>query len=313
MSHSHHGHSHGTTVNTGNRRRVFLSFILIFAFMIVEVVGGILSGSLALLADAGHMLTDAAALALAYAGFRFGARAPDARRTFGYARFEVVAGFVNAITLFVVAGWIVFEAARRFQHPQEVLSGPMLIVASAGLIVNLAVFRILTRGDSSHVNIRGAALHVLGDLLGSVGAILAGLVIALTGWTPIDPILSVVVSLLILRSAWKLLGQSLHILLEGTPAGISPDEVGDCLVEKVPGLAAVRHVHIWSLTSGRVLATMHVQPEGEADARMVVHAAEQILRTRFGIEHATIAIDWPGASPICSLGPATAEGERPIR
>ncbi|MDX1399379.1 MAG: cation diffusion facilitator family transporter, partial [Oceanospirillum sp.] len=213
--HSHHGHSHAPEVSGANERKVLLSFFLIFSFMIVEVIGGLISGSLALLADAGHMLTDAAALALAYAAFRFGRKAADTKRTFGYLRFEVIAGFINAITLFVIVGWILFEAWERFSEPQPVLAGPMMAVAIAGLVVNILVFWILTRGDSEHVNIKGAALHVMGDLLGSIGAVAAAVIIHFTGWTPIDPILSVVVSLLILRSAWVLLAKSLHILLEG--------------------------------------------------------------------------------------------------
>ena len=253
-SHSHdhghdhgHGHSHAPAVTGDNERKVLLAFGLTLTFMVVEVVGGLLSGSLALLADAGHMLTDAMALALAYAAFRFGRRVADRRRSFGYLRFEVIAGLVNALTLFLIVGWIVFEAWRRFQQPHEVLAGPMLAVAVGGLLVNLGVLWILTRGDTDHVNIRGAALHVLGDLLGSVGAIAAALVIAWTGWTPIDPILSVVVSVLILRSAWRLLGASTHILLEGAPADATPDIVAAHLQASVPDLAAVSHVHVWSI------------------------------------------------------------------
>ncbi|WP_116366423.1 cation diffusion facilitator family transporter [Parahaliea mediterranea] len=306
-SHSHsHDHSHAPTVTRDNERKVLLSFGLIFAFMLVEVVGGLLSGSLALLADAGHMLTDAAALALAYAAFRLGRRLADSRRTFGYLRFEVVAGFINAITLFAIVAWIVVEAWQRFQQPQVVLVGPMLGVAVAGLLVNILVFWILTRGDSEHVNIKGAALHVLGDLLGSVGAIVAALVIHYTGWMPIDPILSVVVSLLILRSAWKLLGKSLHILLEGAPEGATPEDIERHLMASVPGVAAVHHVHVWSITSGRTLATLHVRPVDDADARRVTQAVEAALHAQFEIEHATVAVDWNGSAEPCSLARATA-------
>ena len=247
MAHSHaehghdhdHDHSHTPTITSDNERKVLLSFGLIFTFMVVEVVGGLLSGSLALLADAGHMMTDAAALALAYAAFRFGQRAADSKRTFGYLRFEVVAGFVNAVTLFAIVGWIVYEAWERFQEPQPILAGPMFGVAVAGLLVNILVFWILTRGDS---------------------AVGAAIVIYLTGWTPIDPILSVLVSLLVLRSAWKLAARSLHILLEGAPDGAAPEKIERHLLEHVPGVAAVGHIHVWSITSGRTLATMHVRP-----------------------------------------------------
>ncbi len=326
MSHSHpthdhdahdheghdHDHSHVPSVSASNERKVLFAFFVIFSFMIVEAVGGILSGSLALLADAGHMLTDAAALALAYFAFRFGRRAADARRTFGYARFEVIAGFINAITLFAIVIWIVYEAVERFRQPIEILSGPMLAVAVVGLAVNIFVLWLLTRGDTEHVNIKGAALHVMGDLLGSVGAIAAALVIRFTGWTPIDPILSVLVSVLILRSAWKLLSKSLHILLEGAPDNVAPQEIERHLTQTVAGVAAVSHVHVWLITSGRALATLHVRPVAGADARLVVRAVEQELLSRFGVDHATIAIDWPedegSCRAGCSLSPDASSG-----
>lgn len=319
MAHDHHGHSHHhghdhdhshtPTITKDNERKVLLSFVLIATFMVVEVVGGILSGSLALLADAGHMLTDAAALALAFAAFRFGQRAADTKRTFGYLRFEVVAGFVNAVTLFLIVGWIVYEAWDRFQSPAPVLAGPMFAVAVAGLLVNILVFWILTRGDSEHVNIKGAALHVMGDLLGSVGAVVAAVVIYITNWTPIDPILSVVVSLLVLRSAWKLAAKSLHILLEGAPEGAAPDLIERHLLDKVPGVVAVSHIHVWSITSGRVLATMHVRPSSDSDARTVVRAVERTLKADFEIEHATVAVDWNDDGGRCSLSPVSQHGD----
>ncbi len=303
MAHSHEGHDHTPKITTDNQRKVLIAFFITFAFMIVEVIGGLLSGSLALIADAGHMVTDAAALALAFAAFHFGKRAADERRTFGYLRFEVIAGLINAIALFAILVWITIEAIDRFRNPGEVLAGPMLVVATIGLLVNMAVFWILTRGDSEHVNIKGAVLHVLGDLLGSVGTIIAAIVIYYTGWTPIDPILSVFVCLLILRSAWALLRNSLHILLEGAPANAAPEEIEQYLKSTVPGLANVRHVHVWMITSGKALATLHVQPQPDADPRLLVKAVEKELLSKFDIEHATIAIDWPDtAADDCCLG-----------
>ena len=225
--HDHGDHSHAPEVTSSNQRKVLVSLVLIAVFMVVEVAGGLWSGSLALLADAGHMVTDAAALALAYFAFRLGKRAPDARRTFGYLRSEVVAGFINGLTLVVIVLWIAEEAWRRFRDPQPILAGPMFVVAAAGLFVNLVVLWIMTRGDTEHVNIRGAVLHVLGDLLGSVGAVIAAIVVYFTGWTPIDPILSILVALLILQSTWKLLRSSLHILLEGAPDGVEPSAVAN--------------------------------------------------------------------------------------
>lgn len=298
-----HGHTHAPTVTQANERKVLLSFVLTMIFMAVEAMGGVLSGSLALLADAGHMLTDAAALALAFVAFRLGRRVADSRRTFGYQRFEVIAGFINAMALFLIAGWIVYEAWQRFSTPAAILAGPMLLVAVAGLLVNVLVLWIMTRGETAHVNIRGAVLHVLGDLLGSVGVIVAALVIYATGWTPIDPILSVIVALLILHAARKLLMQSTHILLEGAPDDCAPDEIAHCLMESVPGIAAVNHIHVWQLTSGRVMITLHVRAAEDARARAVVRSVEAALVERFGIEHSTVAIDWNAEEPesACSL------------
>jgi len=299
--HDHdHDHSHVPVVTEDNERKILLSFLIIFAFMFVEAVGGYLSGSLALLADAGHMLTDAIALGLAYAAFRLGRRAADGKRSFGYARFEVIAGFVNALTLFGIVAWILYEAVERFREPRPILAGSMLTVALIGMFVNLFVLWFLTRGDSDHVNIRGAVLHVMGDLLGSVGAIVAAGVIWYTAWTPIDPILSAFVSLLILRSAWSLLKNTLHILLEGAPANASSSEISEHLRATVPGVQNVSHIHIWSLTSGRVLATLQVQPADWADIRHVVCQVEHELKMKFQIEHPTIGIDWEGNAG-CSL------------
>lgn len=306
MSHAHHDHdghdhSHVPAVTSDNERKVLLSFFLIAGFMVVEVIGGLLSGSLALLADAGHMMTDALALVLAYFAFRLGRRAADSRRTFGYARFEVVAGLLNAVTLFAIVLWILYEAWERFQTPQAVLAGPMLGVAVAGLLVNVLVFWILTRGDKDHVNIKGAALHVLGDLLGSVGAVAAAIIIYYTGWTPIDPILSVVVSMLVLRSAWALLRNALNILLEGAPDGATPEKIERHLLETVPGLDSVSHIHVWSITSGRILATLHICPKDGVEIRDVVRAVEEQMEQRFEIGHVTVGIDWDDKGERCNM------------
>ena len=193
MSHDHQHHS-------GNMRRVIIALILTGTFMVVEVIGGVISGSLALLADAGHMLTDTMALALAAVAFHVSKRPADAKLTYGYQRFQILAAFVNGLSLLLIVAWILYEAIDRFRHPNEILGSTMLLVAALGLIVNIVAFIVLHGGDRNNLNIRGAALHVLGDLLGSVAAIIAALVIIQTGWTPIDPILSVAVALLILRS-----------------------------------------------------------------------------------------------------------------
>jgi cobalt-zinc-cadmium efflux system protein len=194
-----------------------IALVLTATFMVVEVIGGILSGSLALLADAGHMLTDTMALTLAAVAFGVSARPADSKRSYGYHRFQILAAFVNGLSLLLIVGWILIEAVRRLISPPDVMGKTMLIVASAGLLVNIVAFIILHGGDRENLNIRGAALHVAGDLLGSIAAIVAAIVIIFTAWMPIDPILSVVVALLILRSAWYLVKRSAHILLEGAP------------------------------------------------------------------------------------------------
>jgi cobalt-zinc-cadmium efflux system protein len=288
-------------VSAGNERVVLIGFLLTAGFMVAEVVAGVLSGSLALIADAGHMLTDAAALLLAWAGFRFGRRASDGKRTFGYMRLEVVAGLINAVTLFALVLWIVYEAVQRFMTPHEVLAGPMLAVAVLGLVVNVVVFLVLSRGDKAHVNIRGAMVHVLGDLLGSVAAIVAAVVIWLTGWMPIDPLLSVMVALLVLRSAWSLFRGSLHILMEGTPGNVVIEDLGKALVRTVPGLAAVRHIHVWSITSGKPVATLEIVPAPGTDPAALTQAVKTALLRDYAIGHSTIEIVWTGQVNACAL------------
>src|SRR5215469_11480129 len=214
----HHGHSHGAGVNY--ERRIGWAFIIIFVFMLIEVIGGLMAGSLALLADAGHMVSDAAALGMSWAALRLGKRAADAERSYGYKRLEVLVAFVNGCTLFVVAGWVLYEAIRRFTAPVEVLGGTMLVVAIAGLLANIVAFLVLNGGNRENLNMRSAWLHVLGDLLGFVVAIVAAGVILVTKWSPIDPLLSVLVAILILKSAAQIVKSSSQILLEGTPSNL---------------------------------------------------------------------------------------------
>ncbi|WP_116597181.1 cation diffusion facilitator family transporter [Primorskyibacter marinus] len=301
--HSSGGHHHAPKVRSENEKVVLVAFLLTFCFMLAELIGGLLSGSLALIADAGHMLTDAAALALAWAGFRFGRRKSDDRRTFGYMRFEILAGFVNAVTLILLVGWIAWEAVMRLIAPSPVLAGPMLVIAVLGLVVNIGVYWMLRRGDRDHVNIRGAMVHVLGDLLGSVAAIVAAITIWLTGWTPIDPILSVLLSMIVLRSAWMLLKASMNVLMEGAPNNIVVSDMQQTLVADVPGVEDVQHVHVWSITSGQPVATMEVRLRDGADPAATTAAIKHCLSTTFGIAHATVEIDWEHREDDCVLIP----------
>ena len=300
MAHEHrhrdHGHSNVHEANGKNLRRVMIALVLTGLFMVVEIVGGIISGSLALLADAGHMLTDTMALALAAMAFHVSKRPPDGKLTFGYQRFQILAAFVNGISLLAIVGWILFEAVMRFLNPNEILGETMLVVAAAGLLVNLISFAVLHTGDQENLNIRGAALHVAGDLLGSVAAIVAALVIIYTAWTPIDPILSVAVAILILKSAWSLVKRSAHILLEGAPEWLDVTMMQDRIVAGVPGVCEIHHVHIWGLTPQELMLTMHLSVIGEANQSEVIRAAKRFLKIEYGIGHATIEVDVDGCA-----------------
>jgi cobalt-zinc-cadmium efflux system protein len=281
---SHHG--------AANMKRVIVALALTGTFMIVEVVGGILAGSLALLADAGHMLTDTMALALAAVAFHVSKRPADARRTFGYQRFQILAAFVNGLSLLLIVGWILFEAMRRFVSPVDVTGTTMLVVAAAGLLVNVIAFAVLHGGDRDNLNIRGAALHVAGDLLGSVAAIVAAIVIIYTGWMAIDPLLSIAVAFLILKSAWALVQQSGHVLLEGAPAWLDREEMQRTIIEHVPEVSGIHHVHIWGLTPQDLMLTMHVTIAPDvSDLTAVVRRVKATLKDDYGIGHSTIEIE----------------------
>ena len=287
--HRHPGHSDGADVT--DERRIGWAFFIIFLFIFIEAAGGLVAGSLALLADAGHMVSDAAALGMSWAALRIGKRPADAVRSYGYRRLEVLVAFVNGCTLFVIAGWIVFEAARRFAAPVPVLGGTMLAVAVAGLVANVAAFFVLNGGNRANLNMRSAWLHVFGDLLGFVVAIVAAGVILWTGWSPIDPILSIFVALLILRSAGGIVKSSAHILLEGTPPGLDLNLLRADLAAAVPAVAEVHHVHAWLLTAEEPLVTLHVRCRPDADPASIIPVINSRLKDRFGIVHSTIQID----------------------
>ncbi len=289
MAH-HHNHSHSEP-GSSNEGKLLKVLLLTGFFMIAEVVGGIISGSLALLADAGHMLTDTAALGLAYGAFRLSRKPPDDRRTYGYARFQVLAAFVNGVVLFGVFGWIVYEAFNRIQTGSEVLPIPMLIVATLGLLVNAIAFKVLHSGSKDNLNIKGALLHVILDMLGSVGAIIAGLVIYFTGWMLIDPILSIGLAVLILPSAWALVKKTTHILMEGTPDSFDMDGLKKDLVKEIPGLSDVHHIHVWLLTAEQPLLTMHATVDDIKTSEKTLLVIKKRLLDQHHIGHSTIQIE----------------------
>ncbi len=292
--HHHHGHNHDHHDCRGNvgKRQLGWAALLTGLFMMAEVVGGLISGSLALLADAGHMLTDFAALSMAWFAFVLAERPATPKLTFGYARLPVIAAFVNGLALFVICGFIIFEAARRFGNMDEhdILAGTMLWVAVAGLVVNMIVFMILQSADRDSLNIRGAVLHVIGDMLGSVAAIIAALVIMKTGYKPIDPILSVFVALLILRSAWYLVKDAGYILLEGAPKNINTDNVRVELSDRIDGIAQIKNIHVWSVADGRPMMTLEVSARPDADRAQLIHDIKHQLSKDYGIKDVTVEV-----------------------
>ncbi len=288
----HHDHDHEQAYEhgAGNERRVLVALWLTGGFMIVEAAGGFISGSLALIADAGHMLTDTGALALAWIAVRLARRPADDARSYGWHRAEILAAFLNGVVMLALSAWIIVEAAMRLMQPSEVLGGPMLVVAIGGLIVNILSFLML-HGAGDSINLKGAALHVLGDLLGSIAAIIAAIVILFTGFMPVDPMLSVLVAVLILRSAWKVTRDSAHILMEGTPHHLDPDEIAADLMKNVEGVDDVHHVHAWSLTQGQSLVTLHAHLADGVDNNTALSGIKARLSSEFGISHATVQLE----------------------
>lgn len=266
--------------------------LLTGGFMLVEALGGLLSGSLALLADAGHMFGDFIALALAWAAFRVAERTPDLRRSFGYHRFQVLAAFVNGIALLGIAVSILVAAGSRLLTPHEVLAEPMLVIATLGLVVNVVVFRMLTGGGHTNLNLRGAALHVMGDLLGSIAAIGASVIILTTGWMRADPLLSILAAVLIIRAGYTIVRQSGHILLEGTPEKVDPGKVGEKLIARIPEVIDIHHVHIWSLTDERPVLTLHARVAKDVEHDRIMIEIHRALESLFGVSHATVQLEY---------------------
>ncbi len=284
MAHSHEHH---------NFRRVLIALVLTASFMVVEVIGGILSGSLALLADAGHMLTDTMALTLAAVAFHVSERPARPALSYGYQRFQILAAFVNGLALLAVVGWIFVEAVRRFVSPPEIIAGTMFKVALLGLVVNIIAFAVLHGGDRDNLNIRGAALHVAGDLLGSVAAIVASIVILYTGIVIVDPVLSIAVAFLILRSAWILVKRSAHVLLQGAPEWLDTAAMEARIVAQVPMVRSVHHVHVWGLTPQDLILTMHVELDPAcAMPTEQIRSVKSLLDEEYGIGHSTIEIEF---------------------
>lgn len=273
-----------------SQRLLAFALVVTAAVLLAEVVGGILTNSLALLADAGHMASDAGALALSLAALWLASRPPTTRRTYGFHRAEVLAALVNSLTLVVIAVFVFWAAARRFDQPPEVDSGPMLAVAAAGLVANVASASLLFRQRRASLNVRSAFLHVLGDALASVGVIVAGLIMLTTGQFLADPIISVIIGGLILVSAFRITWESTQVLLEATPPGLSISEVQGAM-RQVPGVQGIHDLHAWTVTTGFVSLSAHVETDQAQDQHDILVDLRRLLAQRFGIEHATIQLE----------------------
>ncbi len=286
-------HDHKRIITAGNERRIQLVFFFTAGYALIQTIGGWLSGSLALIADSGHMISDAAALLLALMAYRVAKRPADSTRTYGFHRVRVLAALANGVTLLLLVIWIIWEAIGRIYTPAEVLTGPMLIVAVIGLIVNLIGAWVLWSGNKEDGNLRGALLHMVGDLLGSAGAITAAIGIMFTGWVILDPILSIFVALLIIRSAWGLVRESVHVLLQVVPRGVEPQVVENGLIQ-LPEIEEAGHFHAWILADDSVIATVHVSPASGIDPLILPSLVSSWLKERYAIDHVTVQIDPPG-------------------
>ena len=280
MSHDH-DHTHG-----GSGNMLIFAVLLTLGYAAVEAGVGLWAGSLALVADAGHMVNDAAALALAAGAAWLAKRSPTLRHSYGLGRAEFLAALINSLGLLALVAWLTVSAVERLQTPQPVMGEAVSIAAAIGLAINLLVAWLLSRGEQN-LNTRAAMLHVMGDLLGSVAALLAGLVIYFTGWTPIDPLLSLAIGALILFSSVRLLREALHGLMEGAPFDIAPEEVGRALAA-VPGVASVHDLHIWQVKAGETLLTAHLVVQDIKQWESVLEAGHELLEARFDIHHATL-------------------------
>jgi cobalt-zinc-cadmium efflux system protein len=289
------GHSHAAASASGTsaglyKSRLIGALALTTTFMVVEVVGGLWTGSLALLADAAHMMTDAGGLTLALIAIRFAERPATPQRTYGYVRMEVLSALTNAVVLLLLTIYILYEAYQRFLNPPEVLGGPMLIVAVVGLAVNLISMKLLSAGSSESLNVKGAYFEVLSDMLGSLGVIVAAGVVMLTGWTLADPIIGAGIGLFIVPRTWILLKQAIHILMEGTPPEVDMALLERKLLE-IPGVTAVHDLHVWTITSGLDAMSCHLVVADISQGRSTLLSAQEAMKTGFGLTHATLQIE----------------------
>lgn len=298
-----HDHSHEHDHRAASRRSLAIALALTATFTVAEVVGGLLTGSLALLADAGHMLSDSLSIALALGASWLASRPATWNRSFGYQRAEVLAALFNGLTLVLISVWIIYEGVQRFEDPPEVLGGGLLAVAIGGLLVNLLAAWVLSRGAGDNLNVAGALRHVLADIAGSVGAILAGLIIIFTGWRYADPVVSMLIAVLIARSAWSIIRDAVRILLEAAPKGLDAGEIGNAMAS-MQGVREVHDLHVWTITSGFPALSAHVLVDPGIDCHARRRQVATMLRERYGISHTTLQVEHEGdGGGLLSLDP----------
>lgn len=292
------GHTHAHDLDDGNSRRIGITLVLVVAYMVAEVAGGLLSNSLALLADAGHMLSDAGALLVALVAMRIGRRPPSETHTFGYRRAEILAALANGAALIAIAGYISYHAISRLQSPPEVRGTLMFAVATGGLVINVIGLVILRGGKSENLNVRGAWLHVAADALGSVGAMSSGALVVLFGWDWADPVASLVITALVVYSAWSLLKQATAVLMQAIPAGMNLGSVERALTA-IDGVLDARDLHVWSVTNERAVLSAHLTVRPDADRQAVIDEIHLHMQERFGVRHTTIQLDCPEECAPC--------------
>ncbi|WP_379142239.1 cation diffusion facilitator family transporter [Paenibacillus sp. sgz500992] len=290
--HNHSGHSHSHSHAPDNLKGLLIALIITGSIMLLEFFGGLVTGSLALLSDSGHMLGDTVSLALSLVAMIFAVKPPSLKNSYGYYRFEIMAALFNGVTLFIIAGFIIWEAYQRFFSPPEVASGTMMIIAAVGLLANLVSAWSLMRKSNvqENINVRSAYLHIVSDALGSVGALLAGLIMKLFSWYIADPIISVLVALLILRGAWGVIQQAFHILMEGTPLNVNTRDVQEALL-RIDGVVEVHDLHIWTITSGLDALSGHLLIQDHKDHQRVLQEATSLVEETFSIQHSTLQIE----------------------
>jgi cobalt-zinc-cadmium efflux system protein len=286
-----HDHRQGHAPDRSTSKRALrIAVVLTGTFMVAEVVGGIISGSLALLADAAHMLSDSASLVIALGAIWLAEKPATLRRSFGYKRAEILAALLNGVTLVLISLWIFYEAYERIQDPPEVIGGTVLVVAAIGLAVNLAVAWVLSRDEHESLNVSAALRHVMADVAGSVGVIVAAIVILTTGWREADPIIGALIGVLVLGSAWPVLRDATNVLLEQAPSAVDVDEIGKAL-KGADGVVDVHDLHVWTITSGFPALAVHVLVTEERDCHECRRELERLLDDRFDIDHTTIQVD----------------------